>query len=195
MNIQASELIKSTQALELQVQEMKSALEQQTILTETTKQDLELSKKAFDYQIRTQHISVQPFLHISVVNKKSDHNYFYLVLNISNSRAICREVEISRKTETNGYIKSDYFDHLVSDAAVKVNMACMEIDRSRLAFNEGEPKFRVLENFKVIYLDSLDERQKLIFQLVVRINDENQDLDFDIQKPSVRNIAPLWIDI
>lgn len=72
LKLQSIELEKTPQALELQVEEMKLALAQQTILSETTKQDLELSKKAFEHQIKTQHISVQPFFHISVVATQSD---------------------------------------------------------------------------------------------------------------------------
>lgn len=87
-------------------------------------------------------------------------------------------------------MKYDYFDHLVSDANKKIKLTSMAIQRLRVIFKDDEPNFRILENFKITYLDSLDERQELSFQLVVRKNNQNQDLDFYIQKPSTRNIKP-----
>lgn len=195
LELQSQELEKTTKALELQVQEMKLALIQQTSLAETTKQDLELSKKSFEYQAENQHISVQPFLHIRTATTRSDQEYFYIDFKISNSRAICRDVEIWRNTEIDGYVKFHNFDVLVNDPSASINLNTIAISRLKVMFKDDEPDFKTLETFKVGYLDSLDKYQEIIFQLVVKKLNENQDLSFEIQRPTTRNLRPLGFDI
>lgn len=194
LKIQSKELEKSTEALELQVQEMKLALVQQTELTETTKQDLNLSKQAFDYQTRIQHAQAQPFFHIEfiTVRNSSDRDHLDLTLEFifTNSRATCREVEISIRdisdeTRTSNFSINPDFDLVEGNSKKQYKIKPVLFQADVIPNKERKILLRV--NFK--YLDALDIPQESLIRFVILYESNTQYLQTLIERPRTQYIT------
>lgn len=134
LKLQAIELEKTTQALELQVQEMKLALVQQTALSETTKQDLELSKQAFEHQIKTQHINMQPFFHITAHDLNNAGENIPFIFEFSNSRTVCREVGIYCKCDGQNYSNLGQYDLVKTEVDKTYHSSTWKLPKNLIIF-------------------------------------------------------------
>ena len=190
LKIQAKELEKSTEALELQVQEMKLALTQQTELTETTKQDLDLSKRIFEYQSKIQHTDAQPFFHLQRVHAFQDDKIdpeITLGCEILNSRSTCREVELIIKDITDssrqGELKiSPNYDLIDSKATYFVPT---QILNQTMKFDD---KGRLILEFNFSYLDATDSKQTSKLQLIIFFSETSAILKTLVQRPRTQYI-------
>lgn len=181
LRIQAEELTKSTETLELQVQEMKLALVQQTALAETTKQDLELSKQSFDYQLKTQHINAQPFFHISSISAILK-NELFIDFSFSNSRATCRELRIYFKDalgENTNCFRSEYLDLILGNNQKVYPINSLLVPKI-IRFTEQN---RILIDIDFCYLDALDTEQMQTLHCVLERVDSNPVLNVLVQRP------------
>ena len=181
LQMQGRELEKTTQALELQVREMKLALEQQTILTETTKQDLDLSKRSFEYQFEAQNINVQPFFHLKPYLYQRLHPYTEIDIMLANSRATCRQISIYYKL-CNG----DTTFHLIKTLDYVINNTNIELTRLKLPYLELESldNMEKIAEIKIIFLDGLDKLQEHFFELLA-CKTENHNMQFKIEPLSI----------
>lgn len=193
LKIQAKELEKSTEALELQVQEMKLALIQQTELTETTKQDLDLSKQAFKYQSKIQHVQAQPFFHIESVIVRNLRNTDNLDLTLEfafiNSRATCREVEISirdisDKTRTSNFAINPDFDLVEGNGRKRYTTRPVQLQASVIPNKER----KILLSVKFKYLDAFDTLQESLINFVILYESNNPYLNTLIERPRTQYI-------
>lgn len=186
LKLQAIELEKTTQALGLQVQEMKLALEQQTIVAETTKKDLELSKKVFENQIRVQDKNNQPFFHFDFINRtvgfrESDGvglRSYLKECKISNSRSTCRDINIYCEKDGDYQLIShiNYLDEKSKETLNYIQGLPIGI------IYESDPDVKVLFNFKIKYLDQIDCSQEQDFALEGRRNKAENKIDIFISR-------------
>ena len=192
LKLQANELEKSTEALELQVQEMKLALLQQTELTETTKQDLALSKTIFDYQSKIQHTNAQPFFHLQNM-KVINHGYVELRLFIdyefSNSRETCRELEIKIRDVTDGsrggvILISPRYDLVKGNSEKTYAVMGHELNKTMQFSDRGTLGLEIIFS----YLDATDSNQSTKFQIVIIDNKHRKNYEVQIHRPRPQHI-------
>lgn len=186
LKLQAIELKKTTEALNLQVREMKQALIQQTVLAETTKQDLDLSEKIFEYQTQIQNINSQPFFHFDFTTRTSNFSennlagflIFIKEWKILNSRSTCREVDIYCDSDGE-YLLITHINYLhdKSEETIK-NFEVPLISR----IYESDPDVKVLFNFTIKYLDHLDRDQRQNFELIGQRKSEVNKIDLSIRR-------------
>lgn len=179
LRIQAQELTKSTEALELQVQEMKLALVQQTLLSETTKQDLELSKKSFEYQQKLNSVSGQPFFHINVYSSGNHHPISDVTLELMNSRSICREIYIYYRLyeENSSFRYLQTINYLPDDKIIKLKV----INFPSATFDPINESTQNIAQLKFKFLDSLDNPKEYFFELIAIKS--QQTIHFKVDRP------------
>lgn len=186
LKMQATELEKTTQALELQVQEMQLALVQQKALAEITKEDLELSKRAFEHQSQIQDKNNQPFFHFEFKSRTSELiesgvvslSNFINDWKILNSRSTCREVNINCEMDGEYQLIAHInYLHNKSEETLKY-FGTPLISR----IYESDPDIKVLFKFRIKYLDELDCNQEQNFELMGQRKREANKVDLSIRR-------------
>jgi len=183
---QGQELKQNTDALKLQAHELKNSVEQQKQLVEVTQAELQIIKNKDDRQIKLETIQAQPYFHFPKHEMKL-HSYFHqvenlemykLVFQFSNSRAICRKLEIRHETDELN-LPDTYLAVPITEIELvstdHKNLVLTDVDLSPYLDTNSIDISIVL---KFSYLDLYDKKQSQKFRIRLRKKQENDDAIF-----------------
>lgn len=178
LKLQAQELVVSNKALNAQVEELKSSVEQQKELVRLTSNEFEFSVEQISTQKEKETVLRQPFIHIDSakihrdVNKPfdpdrklwalpdSEFDLLIVDLTLINSRSIARDVRISISIASKGIFYCKSLNIFKLD--VKENLV-FQLNYPDLFILADKAEFEIL----FIYLDELDNQmeQRYLFEI------------------------------
>lgn len=178
---QGSELKQNNQAIRLQAEELKNSVEQQKELVKANNIEIELIKERENRQIKLETIQAQPFFHfqihkfslMSVFNKAENLEITKILLEFSNSRAICRKLQISHNFQAMRYsVPITEVDLIKNNEDV---IYSVDIDLNP----EFDTKtIDLIIYLKFSYLDLYDDKQIQIFRFRLRKRQKEGDTIF-----------------
>ena len=185
---QGEELKQNTKAIELQALELHKSVEQQKKLVEATKQEFDLIQSKESRQIYNDTVNAQPFFHFNNIVKlanntdRNDSGLVFLSCELSNSRRICREIQI-KITNPNRPSVSIFKDlSLLIGENDSVELIELMVPYKYEFKNEEQFSIEIQIN----YFDENDERQFQNFEIHVEKEYWSENGDFNINYEIVR---------
>lgn len=189
LQLQAQELVVSNKALNAQVEELKSSVEQQKELVRLTNVEFEFSVEQISTQKQKEVVLRQPFIHLDSANiyrgvnktfdpdinlwELPDSEFDLLVVDLAliNSRSIARDVRVGVSTTSKGvfYIKTL--------SVFKLNF------KESFGFNLDYPDIfassdKVELEISFFYLDELDNQMEQRYTFEIKRVPNNGDYEF-----------------
>lgn len=178
LKLQAKELGLSNKALQAQVTELKSSVEQQKELVKTSKEEFDFTVEQFLSQKQKETVLRQPFLHLNrasiyrdvnkpydpnrILDQLEDHEFDELrvEINLLNSRAIARDVRLSVSRNTKGIFLCKTFNIFSTNSMENL---IFYLDYPSIFDKENKVHLELL----LIYLDELDNQmeQRYFFEI------------------------------
>lgn len=177
---QGEELKQNTEALKLQAEELKNSVEQQRQLVEVTQAELQLIKSKDDRQIKLETIQAQPFFHFlnhkiylqTHTNNSENLPITHIILQFTNSRAICRKLEIAHVFPTQNYATNiTEIDLIKNNDVICATDAVLNPE-----FNTSLIDIDI--DLKFSYLDLYDQQQFQIIRFSLMKKIESEDTIF-----------------
>lgn len=181
LKLQARELGLSNKALQAQVAELKSSVEQQKELVKTSKEEFDFTVEQFLSQKKKETVLRQPFLHLNrdtiyrdvynpsesnrIIFQLEDHEFDLLrvEINLLNSRAIARDVRLSISRSTKGIFFCKTINVFSTNSTENL---IFYLDYPDIFYNENKVQFELL----LIYLDELDNQMEQRYFFEIRRN-------------------------
>lgn len=187
---QGDELRQNTIAIELQAKELKNSVEQQTALVEATKFELDLIQSRDNYVKDLEVIKAQPYFHfLNLTHSPLDLDNSYngildesviqkLKFDLKNSRATCREINISIKSKYSSLESCQDIDLLEKNN----DLNGLELIAVNGFYFEESENFNL--QLKMTYFDENDHYQYQNFEIHVSkfYSEEGKDIRFKFLK-------------
>lgn len=179
---QGQELKQNTSTLKLQYQELSNSVEQQRLLAELTKSELDLANKKENRQNYLDTIQAQPFFHFDEFHifafannpDGTSNGMLSLECEVKNSRAICRQIDFVINTPNRNVTSTTREKYLNNTLSESVKLQLF------LPFGyefENRDSFEV--DVEVYYLDAYDNEQFQIIEFKISKDYSNGKLEYD----------------
>jgi len=189
LQLQAQELVVSNQALNAQVEELKSSVEQQKEMVKLTNAEFEFSVEQISTQKQKEVVLRQPFIHLDSANinrgvnkpfdpdlnlwELSDSEFDLLEVDLSliNSRSIARDLRIGVSRDSKGIFYTKTLN--VFKLNIKESFG-FKLDYPDIFASSDKAEFEII----FLYLDELDNQMEQRYAFEIRRVPNRDDYDF-----------------